>query len=57
MSRKTKRVRKLTKVGGYSYAITLPREIVKKFHWQEHQKLQLEIDEKKEKILIKDWEE
>ncbi len=53
---KTKKIRKLTKVAsGSSYSITLPKDVIKKFRWRERQKLQLEIDEKRKQILIKDW--
>ena len=53
---KTKRIRKITKVGGSSYAITLPKEIVKKFKWREKQRLELIVDEEKEEILVRDYE-
>jgi bifunctional DNA-binding transcriptional regulator/antitoxin component of YhaV-PrlF toxin-antitoxin module len=56
MRYKTKKTRKITKVGGYSYAITLPREIVKKFKWREKQKVELIIDESKEEIIVRDYE-
>ncbi len=47
-------IRALTKVsGGASYAITLPREIVKRFKWKERQKLKLDVDEKRQTITIK----
>jgi hypothetical protein len=49
-------VRSLTKVsGGASYAITLPRDVIKSFKWKERQKLKLQVDEKKKTILIRDW--
>jgi len=53
--RETKRIRKLTRIGGYSYAITLPMDVVKRFHWQEKQRLELLIDDKKEEILLRDY--
>jgi len=52
-----KNVRSLTKTGnGKSYSITLPIEAIRKFRWQNRQKLELKIDEKRKRIIIKDWE-
>lgn len=49
-------MRSLTKVsGGASYAITLPRAVIKSFKWKERQKLKLTVDTKKKTILIRDW--
>ena len=54
---KQRRVRKLSRVGrGRTYSITLPIEVIRQFKWQEKQKLVLEIDAKKKRIIIKDWE-
>ena len=49
-------VRKLSKIGGFSYGVTLPIDIIRKFKWRERQKLQLTVDEKKKRIIIEDWE-
>ncbi len=50
-------IRKLAKVGGgHTYSITLPIEVIRKFRWQEGQKLQVKVDEKNKKIILKDWE-
>ena len=60
MARRTlneRNVRSLFKLaGGKSYAITLPIEVVRAWGWQERQKLQLVIDEKKQRIIVQDWE-
>ena len=49
-------VRSLTKIaGGSSYAITLPIEVVRGFKWRNKQKLQIQVDEKKQRIIIEDW--
>ena len=48
-------VHKIRRVGGYSYGITIPKKMIKKFHWKERQKLVLVFDDKKKQILIKDW--
>jgi len=50
-------IRKITKVGGRSYAITLPIEIIRSFKWKEKQKVILKINKKRKTITIKDWEE
>ena len=52
----TKKVRKLTKSGGNSYYITLPVEAIREFDWQKKQKLEVEIDKKRKRLIIKDWE-
>ncbi len=46
-------IRKLTKQGKYSYYVTLPKELVKKLHWKERQKLV--VRKYGNGILIKDW--
>ncbi len=49
-------IRALSKTGkGKSYYITLPIEVIRKWRWKERQKLQLKIDEKNRRIIIKDW--
>ncbi len=51
---KNKNVRKITKVGGKSYAITIPIEMIRELKWKERQKV---IVEKRDgKIIIRDWE-
>ena len=50
-------IRKLNRVGrGKTYSLTLPIEVIRKFKWQEKQKLALEIDYRRKRIIIKDWE-
>jgi len=43
------------KIGGGSYGITIPIEIIRKFGWKERQKVLLKADPKKKSIVIKDW--
>jgi bifunctional DNA-binding transcriptional regulator/antitoxin component of YhaV-PrlF toxin-antitoxin module len=51
-------IRSLNKVsGGKSYGITLPIAVIRAFRWQEHQKLEITIDEKGKRLIIKDWKE
>jgi len=47
-------IRKITKIGTSSYAITIPIQIVRKLKWQERQKVV--ADEAFGTITIKDWE-
>lgn len=60
MSRKKleeRHIRKLSKVGGdRTYSITLPVEDIRKLGWQEKQKLVVEVDYKRKRFIIKDWE-
>lgn len=49
-------IRSLFKIGGgKSYGITLPVDVIRTFKWQERQKLQVTVDEKKKRIIIEDW--
>lgn len=46
--------RKITTSGKYSKAIILPREFLKKLNWRENQNLEIELDEKKKEMVIRD---
>ena len=48
-------IRKITKVGGHSYAVILPVEVVKKWGWREKQKVVLDVTKSPKRITIKDW--
>jgi len=50
---KNKNIRKLTKLGGSSLAVTIPVEILRKLNWRERQKVVVKLRGKK--ISIKDW--
>lgn len=54
-SYKWKKFRKITKVGGYSYAVTLPMDVMRKFGWKEKQRVELIVDEKKKEIKVRDY--
>jgi len=59
MSRKKiedRNVRKLTKTKSGSYYVTLPIEFVRKLRFKDGQKIEFDIDERRGKIIIKDWE-
>lgn len=46
-------IRKLTKLGKKSLAVTLPVEAVKKLGWREKQKVKVSI--KGKSIIVRDW--
>lgn len=49
-------VRALTKIaGGASYAVTLPIDAIRRFKWRDRQKLVVEVDEKRGRIIVRDW--
>jgi len=48
-------IRQLYKVGGTSYALTLPISAVRTLGWQENQKVVVEVDEQSKRITIRDW--
>ena len=46
-------VRKLTKLGGQSLAVTLPIEFIRELGWKEKQKVVVKVERKR--IIIADW--
>lgn len=49
-------VRALTKIaGGASYSITAPIDAVRKFKWKDRQKLVVEVDEKRKRLIVREW--
>lgn len=53
MKLKNKNIRKITKVGRTSLAITLPKEIANELSWKEKQKVV--VKKVRGGVLIKDW--
>ena len=47
-------IRKLTK-GTTSYSITVPIEAIRGFRWRKSQKLVVEIDFRRKRLVVKDW--
>lgn len=47
-------IRSLTKVGGTSYAVTIPKGYIKKLKWKERQKLEVKLYG--DRIVIRDAE-
>lgn len=48
-------VMKLRKVSTHSYALTLPKELVKEFKWKERQKIEIVFGGRKPELIIRDW--
>ncbi|GMQ94930.1 MAG: hypothetical protein BMS9Abin13_040 [Patescibacteria group bacterium] len=48
-------IMKLRKVSTHSYAVTIPKELIKKFGWRKRQKLELTFGGRTPSIAIKDW--
>lgn len=46
--------RKLVKVSKASFALVIPKTIIKKYGWKEHQKLSIK-DAGRGKLEIRDW--
>ncbi len=52
---KDRGTRSLNRLGGGSYTITLPIEYIRELRWQEGQKLTVEYDSRRDRLIIKDW--
>ena len=48
-------VRKLIKGTNGSYSITLPIEAIRALDWQKSQKLVVDVDTRRGRIIVKDW--
>ncbi len=49
-----KLIRKIQSAGKYSKVLVIPREFLKALSWRQNQNLELELDEKGKRIVIKD---
>ncbi len=47
-------IRKITKVGKHSYAITIPMDYIRELKWRERQKVT--VTKRGKKLIIEDWE-
>jgi antitoxin component of MazEF toxin-antitoxin module len=47
-------IRKITKVGGHSLAVTIPIEMARKLKWRERQKVV--VKQVGKRLIIEDWE-
>ena len=51
-----KNIRKLSRVGGgTSYSVTIPIEMIRKLNWKETQKVVFVLNERKQELVIGDW--
>ena len=51
-----RKIRKLVRVGGgKTYSITLPIDAIREFDWQEGQKMVVEVDKRRQRFIIRDW--
>lgn len=48
-------VRKLSRVGGITYTMSLPLGIVQELGWQDHQRIHVRKDG--DRIILEDWKE
>ena len=53
--RENENIRKLTKVGGHTIAVSIPIEIIRKLKWRERQKVVVRLRGKK--LIIEDWKQ
>jgi len=53
-SSKHSSVRKLGKVGIYSYSVTIPKKIIQDLGWRQRQRLV--VSQEGDEIVIRDWE-
>lgn len=53
MKQKDKNIRKITRVGKTSLAVTIPIETVRELKWKEHQKVT--VKKVRGGVLVKDW--
>lgn len=52
MAEKAKR--KILQLGKYSKVIVIPREFLKELKWKENQMLELSLDKKNKRVIVKD---
>ncbi|MBU4482446.1 AbrB/MazE/SpoVT family DNA-binding domain-containing protein [Candidatus Parcubacteria bacterium] len=51
-----KYIHKIRKVSTHSYAVTLPKQVVKDLKWREKQKIEIVYDKARKRVIISDWE-
>lgn len=55
-TRKDKTIRKLQNPGNKSYTVSIPIDMIRELKWREHQKVVFEMDKRRKRLIIKDWE-
>ena len=48
------RLRKITTSGKYSKVIVIPKEFLRTLRWRENQSVEIELDQQKKQLIIKD---
>lgn len=51
-----KYVRKLQRTGDYTYTLSIPKELIDEFDWQERQKIEIVNNGRKQNLTLRDWE-
>ena len=51
-----KYIHKIRKVSTHSYAITMPKKVIKDLRWRENQKIEIVYDKARKRVIISDWE-
>lgn len=54
--RKNENIRKLQNPGNKSYTVSIPIDMIRLLKWREHQKVVFELDKRRKRLIIKDWE-
>jgi len=47
-------IHKITASGKYSKSLVLPRNFLRVLNWRENQKVEIQLDEKKKQLVIRD---
>jgi hypothetical protein len=53
---RNKNIRKLQNPAGKSYTVSIPIDMIRYLKWREHQKVVFELDKRRKRLIIKDWE-
>ncbi|MBU4360337.1 AbrB/MazE/SpoVT family DNA-binding domain-containing protein [Patescibacteria group bacterium] len=51
-----KYIHKIGKVAKHSYAVVLPKKVIKDLRWREKQKIEIVYDKARKRVIISDWE-
>lgn len=47
-------VRKITQSGRYSKVLNIPKKFLKALGWREKQKVEVELDERRQRLIVED---
>ena len=48
-------IRKIQRIRSMTYYVTLPIHAMRELGWQEHQKVVVELDRRRKRLIVKDW--